>query len=82
MYVLAFICSFSCFPVLFACQGTTAKEAAGKLTELSLKFGIPKTISTDKGSAFTSDLFTEMMALMLLNCRFANSARPQAIGKI
>lgn len=81
-HVLAFICAFSCFPILFACQGTTAKEAAGKLTELSLRFGIPKTISTDKGSAFTSELFTEMIVLMSLGIRFANSARPQAIGKI
>ena len=82
MYMLAFIDMFSRNLLIFPCQGTTAKEAARHLTTLALRFGIPKTLNTDKGTAFTSDLFQEFLELMSLGVRYANTAHPQAIGQV
>ena len=79
-YVLAFVDRFSRTTRLYATATTDAKEAAGAMVKLALEFGAPKTLSTDKGSGFTSIMFNEYVQIMNAGIRFATTARPQAIG--
>ena len=79
-YVLAFVDRMSRTTRLYPSTSTDAKEAANALVKLALEFGAPLTLSTDKGSGFTSDMFNEFVRVMNAGIRFATTARPQAIG--
>lgn len=57
----------------------SAKETADMLIqEIILRFGPPKYLTSDRGSAYTSTIFTETYKIMVVQQRFTTAYHPQA----
>ena len=64
-------------------EDATAKSVANAmLTGWVQSFGAPHRITTDRGSAFTSDLYRELNQLMGTNLKSTTAYHPQANGLI
>ncbi len=59
-WVLVLTDSFSMFTLLYSVKAVNAIEASKGLQHWCIYYAIPRWITTDKGSAFTADLFHEL----------------------
>ena len=79
--ILCIVCAFSGHitlePVLDLSALTTAKVL---LKRVITQYGLPTTIISDKGSAFTAVLFQELAKMLDIKHRFAATAAPRSNG--
>ena len=67
------------YPVTDASATNTAKVIFDIMTEHTY---LPTTLSTDKGTAFTSKLVTEIAQILGIQVKCATTKHPQTIGKL
>lgn len=81
-HILSIIDSFTKFVWLYPVKSTQSMETLDKLKQLSITFGNPRRIITDKGAAFTSNIFREYCkeeAIELIEC---TTGIPRGNGQI
>jgi cleavage and polyadenylation specificity factor subunit 1 len=82
-FALTIIDRFTRWPAAIPMEDATAKSVANAmLTGWVQSFGVPHRIITDRGSAFTSELYRELNMLMGTNHKCATAYHPQANGMI
>ena len=67
------------YPLVEATASNTAKVLIDIMTKHSY---LPTTIITDKGTAFTSKIFAEIMQVLGITLKCATTKHPQTIGKL
>ena len=79
-YILALICLFSRFVLLYPTKSNTAKEVANCILQLIGTFGLPQVIRSDMGSHFTADVVNHLLKLLNINHQYSIPYHPQAMG--
>lgn len=67
---------------LYPCEGTTSPETVSHLEELTTRFGYPKHIVTDRGSAFTAGEFKIWIETHSINHTLVSTRHPQGNGLV
>jgi hypothetical protein len=52
---------FNCIATLGKCKSTSAEDAAQQLVHVSGRFGLPRIIHSDKGAAYTSKVWSQLL---------------------
>ena len=81
-YILVIVDSFTRFTWLFPVRSTGTKEVLIKLSWLFNIFGNPKEIVSDRGTAFTSQEFTQFLNKYDIKHRLVAVAAPWANGLV
>ena len=81
-YILTFQDDLTKFSQAFAIPNHEAKEVAKKLFIFISLYGIPRTILTDQGSEFTSNLLKEMSQLFKIKHLTSTAYHPQTNGAL
>lgn len=81
-HILSIIDSFTKFVWLYPVKSTQAIETLDKLKQLSVTFGNPKRIVSDKGSAFTSNIFMEYCAEQNIDLITCTTGIPRGNGQV
>jgi transposase InsO family protein len=79
-YILVFVCGFSHFVYANAVSNLDAQTTVLAFLNLMGSFGIPTTCHTDRGSAFTSELFRETCSLYHISHHLSPIAFPRCNG--
>ena len=76
-HVLTMVCAFSLFPELVPVRSTGVQEVAEALfTNIFCRYGICKTIVTDRGSSFTSAVMQALCKLVGAKLVHTSSYKP------
>lgn len=79
VYIFTAICDLTKYIVAVPTYDCTAITAAKTLVEnVVLKFNVPQKLTSDNGTAFTSELFKEMAKLLKIKNIYTNAYHPQA----
>jgi len=70
------------YVVLKACQGENARSASNLVIDIAERFGRPIEITTDRGSAFTSNLFMTTLKELGITFKPVAVGQPQADGMV
>lgn len=81
-HILAVIDAFTKFTWLFAVKSTTSLETIKKLEVITTTFGNPRRIITDRGTAFTANLFKEFCEKEDIEHILCTTGVPRANGQI
>jgi hypothetical protein len=81
-YILAITDSFTKFVWIFPTKSTEANETIQKLKTVTDVFGNPRRVVTDKGSAFTSNAFSEFCEQQSINKVTTTTGVPRGNGQI
>lgn len=81
-HILAIIDAFTKFTWLFPVKSTTAAESLQKLKVITNIFGNPKRIITDKGTAFTANVFEDFCREENIELRHCTTGVPRGNGQI
>jgi hypothetical protein len=81
-YLLVCIEIYSGYPEVYPVYTTTALETAKCLVDLISRFGLMKTLQTDRGSAFTAQVFREVGKIFGFHHKFASSMAPRSDGRV
>ena len=79
-YIMTFQGYFTRWPAAYALNQATEKEVIDCLRMFSWDFGYPKTILSDRGSAFLSQLVRRACKQLKINHNKTSAYHPQAIG--
>ena len=79
-YVLVCVCGFSHFCYAVPVESVDARTTAFELFKMFCIFGIPARVHSDRGSAFTSELDSELADLLKIDRRLSPVAFPRANG--
>lgn len=80
-YILTFIDHFSKFIKLYAVPNQTAETTDEKFLDFACTFGFPNFLLSDKGKAFTSDMFTLICKRLGVTKLQTTALRPQTNGQ-
>ncbi|KAM4049750.1 uncharacterized protein ACNLHF_011086 [Anomaloglossus baeobatrachus] len=82
-YVLVVIDIFSGWPEAFPVKNQSAKTTMKKLlTEIVCRYGLPETIESDQGPAFTANLTKEIWQALGTELALHTPYHPQSSGKV
>ncbi|XP_047025498.1 uncharacterized protein LOC124634121, partial [Helicoverpa zea] len=81
-YILTIQDDLSKYSVAYPLRSTTAEESADCLIHFVSLFGIPKSILTDQGTNFTSDLFKTTCQFLKIKLLWASPYHPQTQGAL
>ena len=81
-YILTTLCPTTRYPDAFPLKNISAKVVANTLTNMFTTFGIPEEIQSDRGSNFTSSLFTEVLKLLGIKQTLSTAYHPQSQGAL
>jgi len=81
-YILTVVDAFTKHVWLFATKTTSAEEVIKKLTIISDTFGNPRRIICDRGSAFTSSLFTKFCEEANIELHHIVTGVPRGNGQV
>ena len=70
------------YVILRPSAGETAEAAAAILMDIVRRFGRPIEVTTDRGRAFTSDLFLKTCEGMFVRFKPVGTGQPQANGMV
>jgi len=80
-YIFVAICVFSCYAIFCRTSDCTATTTADVILDrLICQFGIPSNIYSDRGSAFTSGVISELSAVLGITWRASASYSPRTQG--
>ena len=66
-YLLTILCPTTRYPIAIPLRNISAKNIANALMKIFTNFGFPKEIQSDRGSNFTSELFTKILKELDIN---------------
>lgn len=81
-YILVFVDALTKFVTLYPVRSTTSKEAAMVFKHFIDRYGSPKVIVTDRGTAFTADEFEEFCSKRGIKHHLTSSKWAQANGQV
>lgn len=81
-YILTVMCPTTRYPEGFPIKNISAKTVVSKLTHLFTTFGIPREIQSDRGTNFTSDLFTAVLTELGITQTLSTAYHPQSQGAL
>ena len=81
-YILTVMCPTTRYPEAFPLKNIFAKTIVGKLTYLFTFHGIPKEIQSDRGTNFTSNLFTAVLTELGITQTLSTAYHPQSQGAL
>lgn len=81
-YLLVIIDAFSKFTWIYPTKTVNSEEVIEKLEEQSILFGNPAVIISDRGGAFTSQLFEEYCARESINHHLITTGIPRGNGQV
>ncbi|XP_068229725.1 uncharacterized protein [Palaemon carinicauda] len=79
-YLLTLMCPNTRFPVAIPLKNISAKNIAKHLLSFFTTYGIPKDIQTDRGSNFTSKLFSEILKELYIKHSLPSAYHPESQG--
>jgi len=81
-YALVVVDQFSRWPMAYPLRSMSAKAVCDALLQVFMTFSIPKVISSDCGSNFTSKLTQEFLKRLGCSPRFNTPGHPEASGLV
>lgn len=81
-HILTIVDSFTKFVWLFPTKSTTAAETLSKIQVITSTFGNPRRIITDRGTAFTSNIFQDFCKDENINLIFCTTGVPRGNGQV
>jgi len=81
-YALVMVDRFSRWPMAFPLRTMTAKAVCDAFIQTFMTFSVPKTITTDCGTNFTSKLTQELLKRLGCCPRFTTPGHPEANGLV
>ena len=81
-YILTTLCPTTRYPDAFPLKNISAKKVANTLTHMFTTFGIPQEIQSDRGSNFTSELFTQVLQHLGIKQSLSTAYHPQSQGAL
>lgn len=81
-HILAIIDAFTKFVWLFPVKSTTANETINKLKVVTTIFGSPRRLITDRGTAFTANIFKEFCEKENIELIHITTGVPRSNGQI
>ena len=81
-YALVIVDKYSRWPMAYPLRSLNAKAACDALLQVFMTFSIPKVISSDCGSNFTSKLMQEFLKRLGCSPRFNTPGHPEASGLV
>lgn len=82
LHILVIIDSFSRFVCLYALKSTKAAAVIPCMEDLILKYGVPKTLVTDRGTCFTAKGFEDYCSTKGINHVLNSPRHPQGNGMV
>ncbi|XP_064083906.1 uncharacterized protein LOC135199681 [Macrobrachium nipponense] len=79
-YLLTLMCPGTRFPEAIPLKNISAKNIAKHLLSFFTTYGIPKDIQTDRGSNFTSKLFSEILKELNIKHSLSSAYHPESQG--
>ena len=80
-YILSFLDHFTKYMKLYAVSNQTAESTAEKFLDFVSIFGLPEKLLTDRGTAFTSDLFKILCKRLGVSKLFTTPLHPATNGQ-
>ena len=81
-YLLTVMCPTTRYPIAIPLRNISAKNIANALMKVFTNFGIPKEIQSDRGSNFTSDLFTKILKELNIKQTLSAAYHPESQGAL
>ena len=81
-FLLTMMCSSTRFPEAIPLRSITSEKVVDALIGFFTRYGLPKTIQSDQGSNFTSNLFKQAMKNLGINHRQSSAYHPQSQGAL
>ena len=82
VYLLTVMCQTTRYPAAYPLRTITARSVVRALTQFIAIFGIPKVIQTDRGSNFTSHLFSQVLKQLGVKHNKASAYHAQSQGAL
>ena len=81
-YILTIMCSATRYPEAIPLRNITAEKVSDCLTEFFTRYGLPKSIQTDRGSNFTSKLFSQVLKTLGVQHHMSTAYHPESQGAL
>ncbi|KAL2091618.1 hypothetical protein ACEWY4_013881 [Coilia grayii] len=82
IYLLTVMCQATRYPAAFPLRSITTKSVVKALAQFISVFGIPKVLQSDRGSNFTSKMFSEILQQLKIKHKLSSSYHPQSQGAL
>ena len=79
-YLLTLMCATTRYPEAIPLRNISAKTIVKQLLKYFTSFGIPKEIQSDRGSNFTSDLFSSVLRELGIKQTLSSAYHPESQG--
>ena len=81
-YLLTVMCQATRYPAAYPLRSITAKAVIKALTQFMSVFGIPKVLQSDRGSNFTSKVFSQALKLLCIRHNMSSAYHPESQGAL
>lgn len=76
------MCPTTRFPEAFPLKNISAKTISNQLTKMFTTYGIPREIQSDRGTNFTSDLFSNVLKELDIKQTLSSAYHPESQGSL
>ncbi|XP_063061560.1 uncharacterized protein LOC134454470 isoform X2 [Engraulis encrasicolus] len=80
LYLLTVMCQTTRYPAAYPLRSITVKPVVKALSQFISIFGLPKIIQTDRGSNFTSKMFSQVLRVLKVTHNTSSARHPQSQG--
>ncbi|KAI5627802.1 hypothetical protein C0J50_8349 [Silurus asotus] len=81
-YLLTVMCAASRFPEAFPMRTLKSKAVVKALIRFFTTFGLPRYVQTDRGTNFTSQLFSQVMRVLQISHQCSSAYHPESQGAL
>ena len=81
-YLLTVMCSSTRFPEAIPLRNITTVKVVDALTNFFTRYGLPKTVQSDQGTNFTSNIFKQVMEQLGISHRLSSAYHPESQGAL
>lgn len=81
-YILTVMCPTTRYPEAFPLKNISAKSICKNLVHMFTTFGIPQEVQSDRGSNFTSELFSKVLQELGITQTLSTAYHPESQGAL